>query len=176
MGALLPSECRGPGDGRDQEGRPLCVRRGGDWQHAVTPRRTPSLLGLAVLQHVLTPRVKATHVAFDSMKDYLDAVYDVTVAFEGTVDGKGQRKEAPSMVGESCVLPRAPAAAASGGSYSSAGLHVIALADISVLRRGGHSARGARRPVPGLSAVFTQTAVTACASPVFAEGDAPFYF
>lgn len=63
-----------------------------------------SLLGLAVLQHVLTPRVKATHVAFDSMKDYLDAVYDVTVAFEGTVDGKGQRKEAPSMVGKSRVL------------------------------------------------------------------------
>lgn len=53
--------------------------------------------GLAVLKHVLTPRIKATHVAFDSMKDYLDAVYDVTVAFEGSVDDKGQRKEAPSM-------------------------------------------------------------------------------
>ncbi|XP_023378828.1 1-acyl-sn-glycerol-3-phosphate acyltransferase epsilon [Pteropus vampyrus] len=54
--------------------------------------------GLAVLKHVLTPRVKATHVAFDSMKHYLDAIYDVTVAFEGTVDDKGQRREAPSMV------------------------------------------------------------------------------
>ncbi|XP_005225981.1 1-acyl-sn-glycerol-3-phosphate acyltransferase epsilon [Bos indicus] len=53
--------------------------------------------GLPVLKHVLTPRIKATHVAFDSMKDYLDAVYDVTVAFEGSVDDKGQRKEAPSM-------------------------------------------------------------------------------
>ncbi|TKC43461.1 hypothetical protein EI555_009477, partial [Monodon monoceros] len=31
------------------------------------------------------------------MKNYLDAIYDVTVAFEGTVDDKGQRKEAPSM-------------------------------------------------------------------------------
>uniref|UniRef100_A0A8D1Z0P9 Phospholipid/glycerol acyltransferase domain-containing protein n=1 Tax=Sus scrofa TaxID=9823 RepID=A0A8D1Z0P9_PIG len=51
-----------------------------------------------VLKHVLTPRIKATHVAFDSMKSYLDAVYDVTVAFEGTMDDKGQRKEAPSMV------------------------------------------------------------------------------
>lgn len=49
---------------------------------------------------MLTPRIKATHVAFDSMKNYLDAVYDVTVAFEGTMDGKGQRKEAPSMVGK----------------------------------------------------------------------------
>lgn len=54
--------------------------------------------GLPVLKHVLTPRIKATHVAFDSMKSYLDAVYDVTVAFEGTMDDKGQRKEAPSMV------------------------------------------------------------------------------
>ncbi|XP_071663100.1 1-acyl-sn-glycerol-3-phosphate acyltransferase epsilon isoform X1 [Patagioenas fasciata] len=53
--------------------------------------------GLAVLKHVLTPRVKATHVAIDTMKDYLDAVYDVTVAYEGTVDHKGQRKLAPSM-------------------------------------------------------------------------------
>ncbi|KAK2505724.1 hypothetical protein MC885_003566 [Smutsia gigantea] len=53
--------------------------------------------GLAVLKHVLTPRIKATHVAFESMKNYLDAIYDVTVAFEGTVDDKGQRKEAPSM-------------------------------------------------------------------------------
>lgn len=53
--------------------------------------------GLPVLKHVLTPRIKATHVAFDSMKSYLDAIYDVTVAFEGTIDEKGQRKEAPSM-------------------------------------------------------------------------------
>ncbi|XP_075001296.1 1-acyl-sn-glycerol-3-phosphate acyltransferase epsilon isoform X4 [Calonectris borealis] len=53
--------------------------------------------GLAILKHVLTPRVKATHVAIDTMKNYLDAVYDVTVAYEGTVDHKGQRKLAPSM-------------------------------------------------------------------------------
>ncbi|XP_048701270.1 1-acyl-sn-glycerol-3-phosphate acyltransferase epsilon isoform X4 [Caretta caretta] len=59
--------------------------------------------GLAVLKHVLTPRVKATHVAIDSMKNYLDAVYDVTVAYEGTVDHKGQRKVAPSMTGDNAV-------------------------------------------------------------------------
>uniref|UniRef100_A0A7M4ETP8 1-acylglycerol-3-phosphate O-acyltransferase 5 n=1 Tax=Crocodylus porosus TaxID=8502 RepID=A0A7M4ETP8_CROPO len=53
--------------------------------------------GLAVLKHVLTPRVKATYVAIDAMKTYLDAIYDVTVAYEGTVDHKGQRKVAPSM-------------------------------------------------------------------------------
>lgn len=34
------------------------------------------------------------------MKDDLDAVYDVTVAYEGTLDSSGQRKRAPSMAGE----------------------------------------------------------------------------
>ncbi|XP_006004807.1 1-acyl-sn-glycerol-3-phosphate acyltransferase epsilon isoform X2 [Latimeria chalumnae] len=53
--------------------------------------------GLAMLKHVLTPRVKATCVAVDAMKDDLDAIYDVTVAYEGTVDSKGKRKTAPSM-------------------------------------------------------------------------------
>ncbi|XP_062054825.1 1-acyl-sn-glycerol-3-phosphate acyltransferase epsilon isoform X2 [Lepus europaeus] len=69
------------------------------------PERTEVLLasqtfaaqqGLPVLKHVLTPRIKATHVAFDSMKDYLDAIYDVTVIYEGKHD-KGQRKAAPTM-------------------------------------------------------------------------------
>ncbi|KAM3851035.1 1-acyl-sn-glycerol-3-phosphate acyltransferase epsilon [Vipera latastei] len=46
---------------------------------------------LTVLKHVLIPRVKATHVAVDSMKSYLDAVYDVSM------DHKGQRKVAASM-------------------------------------------------------------------------------
>ncbi|XP_029451598.1 1-acyl-sn-glycerol-3-phosphate acyltransferase epsilon isoform X1 [Rhinatrema bivittatum] len=57
---------------------------------------------LPVLKHVLTPRVKATYVAIDTMKDYLDAVYDVTVAYEGTVDQNGQRKTAPSMTDFLC--------------------------------------------------------------------------
>ncbi|KAK9411306.1 AGPAT5: 1-acyl-sn-glycerol-3-phosphate acyltransferase epsilon, partial [Crotalus adamanteus] len=52
---------------------------------------------LTILKHVLTPRVKATHIAVDSMKSYFDAVYEVTIAYEGTVDHKGQRKVAPSM-------------------------------------------------------------------------------
>lgn len=68
-----------------------------------------SAVGLAVLKHVLTPRVKATHVAIDTMKDYLDAVYDVTVAYEGTVDHKGQRKLAPSMTGELMYIRHATA-------------------------------------------------------------------
>ncbi|XP_003944648.1 1-acyl-sn-glycerol-3-phosphate acyltransferase epsilon [Saimiri boliviensis] len=52
--------------------------------------------GLPVLKYVLTPRIKATHVAFDCMKKYLDAIYDVTVVYEGKDDG-GQQREAPTM-------------------------------------------------------------------------------
>lgn len=52
--------------------------------------------GLPVLKYVLTPRIKATHVAFECMKKYLDAVYDVTVVYEGKDDG-GQQREAPTM-------------------------------------------------------------------------------
>ncbi|XP_017268514.1 1-acyl-sn-glycerol-3-phosphate acyltransferase epsilon [Kryptolebias marmoratus] len=53
--------------------------------------------GLAVLKHTLTPRVKASHIAMEIMKDDLDAVYDVTVAYEGTLDSSGRRRPAPSM-------------------------------------------------------------------------------
>lgn len=57
-------------------------------------------VGLAVLNHTLTPRMKAAHVAIQSMKGHLDAVYDITVAYEGTVDASGQRRSAPSMPGK----------------------------------------------------------------------------
>lgn len=56
-------------------------------------------LGLAVLRHTLTPRMKASHIAIETMKGHLDAVYDITVAYEGTLDASGQRKPAPSMPG-----------------------------------------------------------------------------
>lgn len=56
-------------------------------------------VGLAVLRHTLTPRMKASHIAIESMKGHLDAVYDITVAYEGTLDASGQRKPAPSMPG-----------------------------------------------------------------------------
>ncbi|KAJ3610640.1 hypothetical protein NHX12_022732 [Muraenolepis orangiensis] len=52
---------------------------------------------LAVLKHTLTPRMKASHVAIEAMQEHLDAVYDVTVAYEGTIDMAGQRRPAPSM-------------------------------------------------------------------------------
>lgn len=53
--------------------------------------------GLPVLKHVLTPRIKATHVAFDSMKSHLDAIYDVTVVYEGNEKGSGKYSNTPSM-------------------------------------------------------------------------------
>lgn len=55
--------------------------------------------GLAVLKHVLTPRMKASHIAIESMKDHLDAVYDVTVVYEGTKSAGGHRQTAPTMPG-----------------------------------------------------------------------------
>lgn len=57
------------------------------------------VVGLAILNHTLTPRMKAAHVAIESMKGHLDAVYDITVAYEGTMDASGQRRSAPSMPG-----------------------------------------------------------------------------
>ena len=57
-------------------------------------------IGLAVLKHTLTPRMRACHVAIEAMKDNLDAVYDVTVAYEGTLTANGQRRPAPTMPGE----------------------------------------------------------------------------
>ncbi|KAM8858619.1 1-acyl-sn-glycerol-3-phosphate acyltransferase epsilon isoform 3-T4 [Spinachia spinachia] len=53
--------------------------------------------GLAVLKHTLTPRMKASHIALEAMKDHLHAVYDVTVAYESTLTVSRQRKPAPSM-------------------------------------------------------------------------------
>jgi lysophosphatidate acyltransferase len=59
----------------------------------------PPVSGLALLKHTLTPRMKASHVAIEAMKDHLDAVYDVTVAYEGTLDSAGHRLPAPTMPG-----------------------------------------------------------------------------
>lgn len=53
-----------------------------------------------MLKHTLTPRMKASHIAIETMKDHLDAVYDVTVAYEGTLNASGHRSPAPSMPGK----------------------------------------------------------------------------
>lgn len=57
-------------------------------------------VGLGVLSHTLTPRMKASHIALQTMRGHLDAVYDITVAYEGSLDASRQRKPAPSMPGE----------------------------------------------------------------------------
>uniref|UniRef100_A0A4W3JIP5 1-acylglycerol-3-phosphate O-acyltransferase 5 (lysophosphatidic acid acyltransferase, epsilon) n=1 Tax=Callorhinchus milii TaxID=7868 RepID=A0A4W3JIP5_CALMI len=53
--------------------------------------------GLPILKHSMTPRVKATRVAITAMREHLDAVYDITVAYGRTVNSKGNRITAPSM-------------------------------------------------------------------------------
>lgn len=56
--------------------------------------------GLPVLHHVLSPRVRATHLCVEGLRGHLDAIYDVTIAYSNTGEqgeGKVVRKEAPSM-------------------------------------------------------------------------------
>uniref|UniRef100_A0A674EY83 1-acylglycerol-3-phosphate O-acyltransferase 5 (lysophosphatidic acid acyltransferase, epsilon) n=1 Tax=Salmo trutta TaxID=8032 RepID=A0A674EY83_SALTR len=53
--------------------------------------------GLAALDHVLTPRMKASHVAIETMRDHLDAVYDITVVYEATLGKSSDRQPAPTM-------------------------------------------------------------------------------
>ncbi|TRY60787.1 hypothetical protein DNTS_032219 [Danionella cerebrum] len=53
--------------------------------------------GLAVLKHILTPRMKASHVALETMREHLDAVYDITVAYERKHVIDGRRSPAPTM-------------------------------------------------------------------------------
>ncbi|XP_028402502.1 1-acyl-sn-glycerol-3-phosphate acyltransferase epsilon-like [Dendronephthya gigantea] len=38
--------------------------------------------GLPVLNHVLTPKTKATEIALDTLSDHIDAVYDLTIAYK----------------------------------------------------------------------------------------------
>ena len=40
------------------------------------------IVGLPVLKHHLTPRVKAAYLSVNELRNYVDAVYDVTIAYE----------------------------------------------------------------------------------------------
>lgn len=60
-----------------------------------------------MLNHILTPRMKASHVAIETMREHLDAVYDITVAYEGTLTADGQRHPAPTMPGVWLYVPLA---------------------------------------------------------------------
>lgn len=49
------------------------------------------------LQYVLCPRVTGMHLALDALRDRLDAVYDVTIAYSQSRGFTGGRVQAPSM-------------------------------------------------------------------------------
>lgn len=54
--------------------------------------------GLPVLTQVLTPRTKATEASFEILSsDYLDAVYDFTIAFSIANENHFPRRPAPTM-------------------------------------------------------------------------------
>lgn len=54
--------------------------------------------GLPVLSQVLTPRTKATEASFEVLcPDYLDAVYDLTIAYSNDYKSTVPRRQAPNM-------------------------------------------------------------------------------
>ncbi|KAK3698764.1 hypothetical protein QZH41_014517, partial [Actinostola sp. cb2023] len=53
--------------------------------------------GLKELQHVLTPRTKATETSIDRLHDYIDAVYDLTIAYKDVDKDVLPRQTAKSM-------------------------------------------------------------------------------
>lgn len=55
--------------------------------------------GLTPLQHLLMPRTRGMHLTLDKLQDNIDAIYDVTVVYEGTVDETGKRIQAPNLFG-----------------------------------------------------------------------------
>lgn len=55
---------------------------------------------LQVLKHHLVPKVKGTWLVTKQLHDKFDAVYDVSVFYEGTVNQAGVRGNAPQLVGE----------------------------------------------------------------------------
>jgi len=58
------------------------------------------LIGLPVLKHVLMPRSKAVRMCVDQLRERLDAIYDVTIAYSSTrkeSDGLVTRTSAPTL-------------------------------------------------------------------------------
>ena len=60
-----------------------------------------SAAGLAELNHVLTPRHKATQLSIECLRQVADAVYDVTVAYSGTQNPETlERTDAQGLLGK----------------------------------------------------------------------------
>lgn len=63
-------------------------------------RQVAEKSGFKPLDHHLTPRYKGTYLALSHLRSSLDAVYDVTVVYSGSMDERGQRKKAPQLIGK----------------------------------------------------------------------------
>jgi len=55
--------------------------------------------GLKPLYHHMTPRYKGTFLALNRLRDNLDAIYDVTIVYSGTLDANCNRRRAPHLIG-----------------------------------------------------------------------------
>ena len=70
---------------------------------------------LTVLHQVLSPRIRAFHMCLVGLKDHVDAVYDVTIAYSNTGEKAGgekiQRVSAPSLTGKLNPNPEGEGAA-----------------------------------------------------------------
>ena len=58
------------------------------------------LSGFPVLEHVLTPRLKALQLCVTGLRNKADAIYDVTAAYSNTGEFEGPRTHAPGLAGK----------------------------------------------------------------------------
>ena len=55
--------------------------------------------GLKPLANHLTPRYRGSFLALEKLRCNLDAIYDVTVVYSGSINEKKERISAPQLVG-----------------------------------------------------------------------------
>ena len=65
--------------------------------------------GLAVTNHVLSPRIKAVNMCIQGLRGLADAVYDVTIAYSNTGEETAmeeyvERRPAPGMPGKQTLF------------------------------------------------------------------------
>ena len=56
------------------------------------------------MKHHLVPKVKGTWLCVENLHDKFDAIYDVSVFYEGSVDKGGIRKNAPQLIGNYSII------------------------------------------------------------------------
>lgn len=57
--------------------------------------------GLTPLVNHLTPRYRGTFLALAKLRRNLDAIYDVTCIYSGSLNDKNERTPAPELIGKS---------------------------------------------------------------------------